>query len=77
MLFFLRKGATTVPGGCEAVGFFHLDSDNNVTWPDIELMFVGGSPLTEPQILVYLHYYILIFFLFYISSFQSFFLGIY
>ncbi|CAH0713827.1 unnamed protein product, partial [Brenthis ino] len=44
-----HKGPLSLPGGCEALVFLDLKDKFNVTsWPDLELLFIGGGLNSDP-----------------------------
>jgi choline dehydrogenase len=46
--FAYHKGPISIPGGCEALAFYDLkDPTNPQGYPDIELLFQGGSIVSE------------------------------
>ncbi|XP_055541000.1 glucose dehydrogenase [FAD, quinone]-like [Wyeomyia smithii] len=42
--YFSGNGTLTIPGGVEVIGFLNTRESNRDTVPDIELIFVNGSP---------------------------------
>ncbi|KAL1129796.1 hypothetical protein AAG570_012740 [Ranatra chinensis] len=46
-----HKGIITVPGGCEALAFIDLDDPyNRDGYPNLELLFIGGTLSSEPTL---------------------------
>ncbi|XP_045503188.1 glucose dehydrogenase [FAD, quinone]-like [Colias croceus] len=44
-----HKGPLSIPGGCEALIFMDLkDKYNKTSWPDLELLFIGGGLNSDP-----------------------------
>jgi choline dehydrogenase-like flavoprotein len=45
-----HRGALSVPGAVEAVGFVSSTHNNHTDYPDIELLFIGGSVMSDPTV---------------------------
>ncbi|KAM3963993.1 glucose dehydrogenase [FAD, quinone]-like [Aphomia sociella] len=46
-----HKGPLSIPGGCEALVFLNLkDKFNPMSWPDMELLFIGGGLNSDPML---------------------------
>ncbi|XP_055604796.1 glucose dehydrogenase [FAD, quinone]-like [Uranotaenia lowii] len=45
--YFQGNGTLTIPGGCEAIGFINTDNSSSSAVPNIELIFVSGTPASD------------------------------